>query len=159
MKVAIVLGSISDQKIAQKAVETLKHFGVDYDVRVISAHRALHHVIQYTATLEEQNIDVVIALAGKSAHLAGVIAGLTTLPVIGVPIKADTLDGLDALLSIVQMPKGVPVATVAIDGSENAAILAVQILALKYPTLKNQLLQHKETMLNQVTKMNEEIVF
>lgn len=157
MKVALIMGSISDESIAKKAAQTLTQFGVAYEAKVISAHRALPFAIDYVNQLDEKNIDVIIAFAGKAAHLAGVLAGLATVPVIGVPVKASTLDGLDALLSTVQMPSGVPVATVAIDGAENAAILAVQMLALKYPQLKQQLVAHKQTMLQHVKTMDEEL--
>lgn len=157
MKVALIMGSISDKEIAQKAAHTLQQFGIDYDARVISAHRALSLAVDYVEQLEKNDVDVIIAFAGKAAHLAGVLAGLATVPVIGVPVKASTLDGLDALLSTVQMPKGVPVATVAIDGAENAAILSAQILALKYPELKTKLAQHKLDMLQQVKEMDEEL--
>ena len=105
--------------------------GIEYDAKVISAHRSLDFAIDFVNKMEENNIELIIAFAGKAAHLAGVLAGISTTPVIGVPVKASTLDGLDALLSTVQMPKGVPVATVAIDGAENAGILAAQILSLK----------------------------
>lgn len=124
------MGSGSDLEVMTPAIETLQEFGIEVEKRVISAHRAPHALMQWAETARERGLSVIIAGAGGAAHLAGVIAGLTTLPVIGVPVRSKTLDGLDSLLSIVQMPSGVPVATVAINGAKNAALLAVQILAL-----------------------------
>lgn len=124
------MGSGSDLEVMTPAIETLQEFGIEVEKRVISAHRAPHALMQWAETARERELSVIIAGAGGAAHLAGVIAGLTTLPVIGVPVRSKTLDGLDSLLSIVQMPSGVPVATVAINGAKNAALLAVQILAL-----------------------------
>lgn len=129
-KVAIVMGSDSDLPIMQKAVDMLKKLEIEYEVRILSAHRTPEACAFFSRTAEENGFGVIIAAAGKAAHLAGAIAANTTLPVIGVPIKSSTLDGLDALLSTVQMPSGMPVATVAIDGAENAAILAGQIISL-----------------------------
>ena len=129
-KVAIVMGSDSDLPIMQKAVDMLKKLEIEYEVRRLSAHRTPEACAFFSRTAEENGFGVIIAAAGKAAHLAGAIAANTTLPVIGVPIKSSTLDGLDALLSTVQMPSGMPVATVAIDGAENAAILAGQIISL-----------------------------
>jgi 5-(carboxyamino)imidazole ribonucleotide mutase len=153
MKVRIIMGSSSDVAIAEKVVNQLKEFNIDYEVTVISAHRAL-------GTLEEMmnkdDAGVYIGLAGKAAHLSGVMAGMTTKPVIGVPIKSSTLDGLDALLSTVQMPSGVPVATVAIDGGKNAAILAAQILALSDEDLAQKLKDYKKDMEQGVKEMNDE---
>lgn len=157
MKVGIIMGSISDKEIARKTADTLKSFGIEYDARVISAHRALEYAVEYVNDMEKNGVELLIAFAGKAAHLAGVLAGLSTTPVIGVPVKASNLDGIDALLSIVQMPKGVPVATVAIDGAENAAILAAQILSIKYEELKPKLKQHKVQMLEQVSEMDKEL--
>ncbi len=129
-KVAIVMGSDSDLPIMQKAVDMLKKLEIEFEVRVLSAHRTPEACAFFSRTAEENGFGVIIAAAGKAAHLAGAIAANTTLPVIGVPVKSSTLDGLDALLSTVQMPSGMPVATVAIDGAENAAILAGQIISL-----------------------------
>lgn len=157
MKVAVIMGSISDRDIAKKCTDVLKEFGIEYDARVISAHRALDFAIDYVAEMEKNNVELIIAFAGKAAHLAGVLAGISTTPVIGVPVKASTLDGLDALLSTVQMPNGVPVATVAIDGAENAGILAAQILSVKYYELKEKLKNHKISMKNQVAEMDKEL--
>ena len=157
MKVSIVMGSISDKNIGEKVVKTLKEFGVDYEVKVISAHRSLDLALDYCRDIDKNNIEVLIAIAGKAAHLAGVLAGIVTIPVIGIPVKASALEGLDALLSTVQMPKGVPVATVAIDGAENAGILAAQILSLKYDELKVKLKEYKLEMKEQVKKMDDDL--
>jgi len=157
MKVAIVMGSISDKELAMKAVKILDRFGVDYDLRVISAHRTPHIAYEFAQKAEEEGIEVIIAIAGKAAHLAGIIAGITPLPVIGLPAKSSTLDGLDSLLSVVQMPKGVPVATVAIDGGENAGLLAVQILSVKYPELRQKFKEYKRELAEDVVKMDREL--
>lgn len=157
MKVAIVMGSISDKDVVDKTIEVLKKFEVEYEVRVISAHRTPFTAIEFAKKAEERGIEVIIAVAGKAAHLAGIIAGVTTLPVIGLPVKSSTMDGLDSLLSVVQMPKGVPVATVAINGGENAGILAVQILSVKYEILKEKLKNYKVEMGKEVEKMDEEV--
>lgn len=129
-KVAVVMGSDSDLKVVEKAIETLKNYGVETEVHVFSAHRTPVEAKDFTVSARENGIGVIIACAGKAAHLAGAIAANTTLPVIGIPIKASALEGMDALLSTVQMPAGIPVATVAIDGAENAALLALQILGV-----------------------------
>lgn len=157
MKVAVIMGSISDRDIAKRACDVLKGFGIDYEARVISAHRSLDFAIDFVNKLEEKNCELIIAFAGKAAHLAGVLAGMSICPVIGVPVKSSTLDGLDALLSTVQMPKGVPVATVAIDGAENAAVLAAEILSVKYDELKVKIKEYKEKMKNQVNEMDKEL--
>ncbi len=138
-KVAIIMGSDSDLKVVEKAILTLKDFGVETDVHIYSAHRTPVEAKEFTQNARQNGVGVIIACAGKAAHLAGAIAANTTLPVIGVPIKASVLDGLDALLSTVQMPAGIPVATVAIDGAENAALLAIQILAVEDKTLAEKL--------------------
>ena len=124
------MGSGSDWDVMEPAVSTLQEFGIEVEKRVISAHRAPHALMEWAESARERGLRVIIAGAGGAAHLAGVIAGLTTLPVIGVPVRSKTLDGLDSLLSIGQMPSGIPVATVAINGSKNAALLAIQMLAL-----------------------------
>ena len=131
MKVGVIMGSTSDLEVMTPAIETLLQFGNEVEKRVISAHRAPHELMRWTESARERGLSIIIAGAGGAAHLAGVIAGLTSLPVIGVPVRSKTLDGLDSLLSIVQMPAGIPVATVAINGSKNAALLAVAILALQ----------------------------
>ena len=138
-KVSIVMGSDSDLKVVEKAILTLKDFGVPTEVHIYSAHRTPVEAKEFTQNARQNGIGVIIACAGKAAHLAGAIAANTTLPVIGVPIKASVLDGLDALLSTVQMPAGIPVATVAIDGAENAALLAIQILAVEDLSLAEKL--------------------
>ena len=146
MKVAIVMGSKSDLPAVLPAFETLKSFGVEIVARVLSAHRTPDAAAGFAKSAREEGIEVIIAAAGKAAHLAGVLAGHTILPVIGLPIKSSTLDGLDSLLSTVQMPEGGPVAPVAINGAQNAGLLAVQILALKYPQLQKKLEVYKEEM-------------
>ena len=133
------MGSTSDLDVMMPAINTLEEFGIEVDKRVISAHRAPHALMEWAESARERGLSVIIACAGGAAHLAGVIAGLTTLPVIGVPVRSKTLDGLDSLLSMVQMPSGIPVACVAIDGAKNAALLAVQMLALNDANLLAQL--------------------
>ena len=130
MKVGVIMGSTSDLDVMLPAIQTLEEFGIEVDKRVISAHRAPHALMEWTESARDRGLSVIIAGAGGAAHLAGVIAGLTTLPVIGVPVRSKTLDGLDSLLSMVQMPSGIPVACVAINGAKNAALLAIQMLAL-----------------------------
>lgn len=156
-KVAVVMGSDSDFPQLEGCIKRLKEYGVEVTVRVISAHRTPDDAAQFSKTAKESGIEVIIAAAGKAAHLGGVLAASTTLPVIGVPIKASTLDGLDALLSIVQMPKGIPVATVAIDGGDNAAILALQILALKYHDIEVKLEAMKEHMAAEVRQKDHKV--
>lgn len=138
-KVAVLMGSDSDLPVVEKAINTLKDFGVPTEVHVYSAHRTPEQVREFTSKARENGFGAIIAAAGKAAHLAGAIAAQTTLPVIGIPVKSSTLDGLDALLATVQMPSGMPVATVAIDGAENAALLAIQILAVTDETLAEKL--------------------
>lgn len=157
MKVSIIMGSISDKEIAKKVIAILDKFGVDYEQRVISAHRSPGLAVDFAEGAEANGTEVIIAIAGKAAHLAGVLAGITPLPVIGIPAKSSTMDGLDSLLSVVQMPKGVPVATVAIDGGENAGLLAVQILSLKYPELRAKYKEYKLEMAEGVVAMNKEL--
>ena len=146
MKVAVIMGSLSDFPVLKTTVEELKKYGVEVDTRIMSAHRTPHLAAEYAKNAQANGIEVIIAAAGKAAHLAGVLAGHTTIPVIGLPIKSSTMDGLHSLLSTVQMPEGIPVATVAINGSKNAAILAVQMLSLKYPQLQEKLQKSKEEM-------------
>jgi len=152
MKVAFVMGSDSDLPVVEKGIKTVKDFGIDVVVRVISAHRTPQVAEEFARNAEADGIGVIVAAAGKAAHLGGVLAAYTTIPVIGLPIKSSTLDGLDSLLSIVQMPPGIPVATVAIDGAENAGILAVQILALGDMELKQKLKAHKVEMAEKVAE-------
>ncbi len=139
MKVGVIMGSTSDLEVMTPAIKTLEEFGIEVDKRVISAHRAPHALMEWAETARERGLSVIIAGAGGAAHLAGVIAGLTTLPVVGVPVRSKTLDGLDSLLSMVQMPSGIPVACVAIDGAKNAALLAIEMLALTDEGLLHQL--------------------
>ena len=157
MKISIVMGSISDREIGKKVTEILDKFEVPYEQKVISAHRSPELAHDFAKNAEKNGIEVIIAIAGKAAHLAGVIAGSTPLPVIGVPAKSSTMDGLDSLLSVVQMPKGVPVATVAINGGENAGLLAVQILSIKYPALREKFKVYKIEMAEGVEKMQLEL--
>ncbi len=145
MRVSVIMGSISDKEIADKVVNKLKSFDIEAEVKVISAHRATKLLEEYVKSAEEES-KVFIGIAGKAAHLSGVIAAMTTRPVIGIPVKSSTLGGLEALLSTVEMPSGVPVATVAINGGENAAILAAEILAVSDENLRNKLKQMKLDM-------------
>ncbi len=154
MKVSIIMGSISDKEISDKTIEVLEKFGVEYEKRVLSAHRTPYKAIEFAENAEENGVEVIIAIAGKAAHLAGVIAGVTPLPVIGVPAKSSTMDGLDSLFSVVQMPKGVPVATVAINGGENAGLLAIQMLSIKYSELREKFKQYKMEMIKEVEVMD-----
>ena len=150
MKVAILMGSTSDYDVMSAAVETLDAFGVPYEKRVISAHRTPDLMFEYARSAKANGIDVIIAGAGGAAHVAGVIAGLTTVPVIGVPIRTQMMGGLDSLLSIVQMPGGIPVATVAINGAKNASLLAVQMLAIKYEDLAAKLEEFRKKQTQKV---------
>ena len=156
MKVAIIMGSKSDWPVVQKAANILKDFGVEIEKRIISAHRTPRQAEEFAANAEANGFDVIIAAAGKAAHLAGVLAATTPLPVIGIPMKSSTMDGLDSLLSVVQMPKGVPVATVAIDGAENAALLAIQMMGLKYPELRQAMKVYKKKMEEDIVALDEE---
>ena len=156
-KVAVILGSDSDLPVVKKALVRLKAFGIPFEARVISAHRTPEAAFQFASTAKAEGFGVIIAAAGKAAHLGGVLAAYTTLPVIGLPIKSSTLDGLDSLLSMVQMPSGVPVACVAIDGAENAAILAAQMLALSDPELDAKLEAHKKSMTESVLEKDSKL--
>lgn len=156
MKAAIVMGSKSDYPVVERAESIFKDLGIDYETRIISAHRTPRTAEEFATKAEENGIEVIIAAAGKAAHLGGVLAAYTAMPVIGLPIKSSTMDGLDSLLSMVQMPKGVPVATVAIDGAENAALLAVQILSLKYPDLRTKMKSYKAKMEEDILRQDRE---
>ncbi|MDM7922407.1 MAG: 5-(carboxyamino)imidazole ribonucleotide mutase [Pyrinomonadaceae bacterium] len=145
-KVAIVMGSRSDADVMAKAAVALDEFGVANETFVISAHRNPEQIADFAKNAEANGFEVIIAGAGMAAHLAGVVASMTPLPVIGVPTRSAALNGLDSLLSMVQMPSGVPVATVAIDGARNAGILAAQILSVKYPELREAVRKHKEKL-------------
>ena len=139
MKVAIIMGSASDKDVMAPAWETLEEFGIPFEKKVLSAHRNPGPLADYVRAARDNGFDIIIAGAGGAAHLPGVIAAYTTLPVIGVPVKSKAPNGLDSLLSIVQMPSGIPVATMAIDGAKNAALMAVTILALGNPTLTERI--------------------
>ena len=154
-KVAVIMGSDSDFPTVSPAIKRLKSFGIPVEVRVMSAHRTPDAAAEFSKNAKAEGFGVIIAAAGKAAHLGGVLAAHTTLPVIGIPVKSSTLDGLDALLSTVQMPSGIPVATVAIDGADNAAILAAQMLALSDDSIAAQLEQMKVDMEKGVAKKNE----
>jgi len=157
MKVAVVMGSKSDLPVLNTTINTLKDFGIEVDAHIMSAHRTPDKAHEFAATAEDNGIDAIIAAAGKAAHLAGVLAAYTVLPVIGLPIKSSTMDGLDSLLSTVQMPPGIPVATVAINGGLNAAMLAVQILSLKYSDLKQKLHDYKKSMADKVNEADKNL--
>ncbi|EHP68134.1 MAG: 5-(carboxyamino)imidazole ribonucleotide mutase [Metallosphaera yellowstonensis] len=148
--VAIIMGSKNDWEVMKEAAETLQRFGVEFEAKVVSAHRTPEFMVKYAKEAEGRGIEVIIAGAGGAAHLPGMVASLTTLPVIGVPIPSKNLNGLDSLLSIVQMPYGVPVATVAIGGAKNAALLALRILSLKHPELREKLRNFMEEVRSEV---------
>lgn len=154
-KVAIVMGSNSDLPVVKGAIDKLKQFGVEYEARVISAHRTPQVAEEFAKGAEDRGVSVIIAAAGKAAHLGGVIAAYTTLPVIALPIKSSLMDGLDSLLSMVQMPSGIPVATVAVNGADNAGILAVQMLALSDKSLSDKLKQFKADMAKAVEEKDK----
>lgn len=154
-KVAIVMGSNSDLPVVKGAIDKLKQFGVEYEARVISAHRTPQAAEEFAKGAEDRGVSVIIAAAGKAAHLGGVIAAYTTLPVIALPIKSSLMDGLDSLLSMVQMPSGIPVATVAVNGADNAGILAVQMLALSDKSLSDKLKQFKVDMAKAVEEKDK----
>ncbi|MDO4793210.1 MAG: 5-(carboxyamino)imidazole ribonucleotide mutase [Filifactor alocis] len=157
MKVAIVMGSVSDFDKVKDACEFLKKMEVDFEIRALSAHRTARELELFMEE-NDKDIDVYIAAAGKAAHLPGVIASKTCKPVIGIPIKSSALEGMDALLSIVQMPPGVPVATVAINGSKNAAILACQMMALKYGELSEKMVAFKKNMEEETLEKEREFL-
>ena len=156
-KVAIIMGSDSDLPVVKGAVDKLKSFDVPFEVHVMSAHRTPDQAAEFSKNAVKNGFGVIISAAGKAAHLGGVLAAHTILPVIGIPIKSSTLDGLDALLATVQMPSGIPVATVAIDGAANAAILAVQMLALSDERLAQKLVDMKKQMADAVIEKDRKI--
>ena len=156
-KVALVMGSDSDFPALKGCIKQLKSFGIEPVVRVLSAHRTPHEAAEFAEGAKDSGISVIIGAAGKAAHLPGVLAAFTILPVIGIPMKSSTLDGMDSLFSIVQMPKGIPVATVAIDGGDNAAILAAQIIALSNEEIAKKLEAFKAEMATQVNEKNIKI--
>ena len=151
------MGSIHDYDVAKPCVEILKQFGVEVEARVISAHRTPLEAMDFATNAKENGIEVIISVAGKAAHLGGVIASYTTLPIIGLPVKSSLEDGIDSLYSTVQMPNGVPVATVAINGGLNAGLLAIQILALKYKDLEEKLVKYKNDMRCSVNGDNDKL--
>lgn len=160
-KIAVIMGSDSDLPVVKKALEELKSYGVEYECHIMSAHRTPAAAAEFSAKARENGFGAIICAAGMAAHLAGVIAAYTTLPVIGIPCSSKNFDGLDALLATVQMPSGIPVATVAVDGAKNAAILAVQMLALSDDALAEKLAKAKADMISQIEakdkKLQEEI--
>ena len=158
MRVAIIMGSASDLPRLEPAIDILKSYGVAVDVRCLSAHRAHAGLSAFMEETKTNGTEVIIAGAGMAAALPGVVASQTVLPVIGVPISGSTLDGMDALLSIVQMPPGLPVATVAINGGKNAAYLALQMMALRHEEIKEKLLEHRAEMEEAAMKTNEEVI-
>ncbi len=155
-QVGIIMGSSSDAEVMQKAADVLKQFGVSYEFCVVSAHRSPARMFEYAQAAEERGLKVIIAGAGGAAHLPGMVAAITTLPVVGVPVKSsNSLDGWDSLLSIVQMPNGIPVATVAVNAAHNAGLLAVQMLAIADIDLKKKLAELKETNYKKVLEQND----
>ncbi|MGN0454636.1 MAG: 5-(carboxyamino)imidazole ribonucleotide mutase [Ruminococcus sp.] len=156
-KVAVIMGSDSDFSVVKKAVNKLKEFGVPYEVHVMSAHRTPDEACNFAKNARKNGFGVIIAAAGMAAHLAGVLAANTTLPVIGIPIKSAAFDGMDALLATVMMPTGIPVATVAVDGAGNAGVLAVEMLALSDDSLAQKLEDMKAKMAQEVAKKDEDI--
>lgn len=156
-KIGIIMGSDSDLPVVEKAMTTLDEFGVPYEVHVYSAHRTPAEVKEFTQNARANGFGAIIAAAGKAAHLAGSIAASTTLPVIGIPVKSSTLDGLDALLSTVQMPGGIPVATVAIDGAQNAALLAIQMLGIEDKEIAAKLDNQRKEAADKVLAKNKNI--
>ncbi len=156
--VGIIMGSSSDLPVMREAAEMLTHFGVPYELAVVSAHRTPETMIEYAKTARDRGLKVVIAGAGGAAHLPGMVASVTTLPVVGVPIKSsNSIDGWDSVLSILQMPAGIPVATVALNGARNAGILAVSILATSNPRLAKKLADHKVALKQKVVEMNNSL--
>lgn len=156
-KVLVVMGSDSDLPVLKRTIDLLREFGVEVEAHVCSAHRTPYRAGELAAGAEENGAEVIIAAAGKAAHLPGVLAAFTALPVIGIPIKSSTMDGLDSLLSIVQMPSGIPVATVAIDGAENAALLAVQIMSGKHGGLRKSMKEYKQRLAAKVMEKDLEL--
>lgn len=150
LKVAVIMGSASDLEKVKPAIDTLAELEIESEVRILSAHRTPKETAEFASSARENGFAAIICAAGKAAHLAGAVAAQTTLPVIGIPVKSSTLDGLDALLSTVQMPSGMPVATVAIDGAANAALLAAQIIAVTEPTMAEKLEKKREKAKNAI---------
>jgi len=158
-QVGIIMGSKSDLPVMQKAIDILKEFGIGTDVKIVSAHRTPEVMFNYAKNAKTNGIKVIIAGAGGAAHLPGMVASISTLPIIGVPIKSrNSIDGWDSILSILQMPEGVPVATVALDGATNAGIIAAQILGIEDAEISKKLTQHKENLKEKVIKTNKELM-
>lgn len=154
-KIAIIVGSSSDVPQIEKAEKILKEFGVSYELKVLSAHRTPDALQEYVRSSGAKGVEVIIAAAGKAAALPGVIASLVTLPVIGIPIKSSFLDGMDSLLSIVQMPEGIPVGCMGVSNAANAALYAAQILSLKYPLLRKKIIAHRKKQEKAIKEFNE----
>lgn len=157
MKVAVVMGSKSDFEVVKPCIAALDKFGVEREVRVISAHRTPEEAHEFAFSAKSRGVEVIIGVAGKAAHLAGVLAASTTLPVIALPVQTSMMGGLDSLLSMVQMPSGIPVATVGVNGGENAGLLAVQMLALKYPELDKKPEEYKKEMREKINRDDNEL--
>ena len=155
--VGVVMGSDSDWTVMSDAAEALKQFGIEYEVEVLSAHRTPEKMIEWGKAASTRGVKVIIAGAGGAAHLPGMLASVTTLPVIGVPVSLSKLDGMDSLLSIVQMPAGIPVATVSIGGAKNAGILAARILGTNDPALEKKLIEYGQSLASLVAEKNEQL--
>lgn len=157
MKIAVIMGSKSDLPKLEDGIKLLKDFKAEVEVRILSAHRTPRELSQFLEEIDEE-FDVIIAAAGKAAHLPGVIASQTLIPVVGLPIKSSTMDGLDSLLSMVQMPSGIPVATVTIDSGKNAALMALQIAGIKYPEVRTRLGEYRQEMATKVLEDNKSVI-
>jgi 5-(carboxyamino)imidazole ribonucleotide mutase len=155
--VGIIMGSDSDLPVLKDAAKILEEFGIGFEITIVSAHRTPQRMFDYAKRAEERGLEVIIAGAGGAAHLPGMVAAITNLPVIGVPVKTSALNGLDSLLSIVQMPGGIPVATVAINNAKNAGILAAHILGIKYPEIRKKIADYKQAMKAEVEKKAEKL--
>ena len=158
MKIAVVMGSKSDLQKLESGIKFIKSYGIEVVVRILSAHRTPEELTRFLEEIKD-NTDVIIAAAGKAAHLPGVIAAQTLIPVVGLPIKSSTMDGMDSLLSIVQMPSGIPVATVTIDSGMNAALMAIQIASVKYPVLREKLAAYRKEMADKVLADDASVEF
>lgn len=158
MKIAVVMGSKSDLPKLESEIKFIKSYGIEVVVRILSAHRTPEELTRFLEEIKD-NTDVIIAAAGKAAHLPGVIAAQTLIPVVGLPIKSSTMDGMDSLLSIVQMPSGIPVATVTIDSGMNAALMAIQIASVKYPVLREKLAAYRKEMADKVLADDASVEF
>ncbi len=156
-KVAILMGSDSDLEVMKKAAEVLEDFGIEYEMTIISAHRTPQRMFDYAQRASERGIEIIISGAGGAAHAPGMVAALTTLPVIGVPILGKSMNGLDSLLSIAQMPAGIPVATMAINNAKNAGILAAQILGVKYPDIRQKVADYKKSLKEKVEEKAQKL--